>query len=77
MRCDGLEVLCTAKRYHYLSTTDISNFDLVSTLHKIINSMPNKPLFYHVGGHRDLVISALSQWEMMNVIADIKAKEFL
>jgi len=77
VRCDRLEALRTAKKYHYLPTTDISNFNLVSTLHKIISSMLNKLLFYHVEGHRDLVTLALSQWEIMNITADIKAKEFL
>ena len=53
IRCNGLEVLKIARRYHYVPTTNISDFDLVSILYQMINEMIDNPTFLYVKEYRD------------------------
>ena len=74
VRCDGLEAIQNAKHSSDPTKLNIGHFDLVSTLRKVILSLPSEVKFNHAKGHRDDVSKNLSLWEKLNVMVDLRAK---
>ena len=77
--CDGMEAVKAASRFQFEPNVKISHFDMVSTLHQLINDSPLTWSFRHIKGHQDERnnFHELTEWEQMNVIVDSRAKSLL
>jgi len=72
--CDGLEALKGSVRHETPSTTNISYFDLISTVYKLINDGLFTIFFNHVKGHQDRTLVYLSMWEELNIVVNARVK---
>lgn len=77
--CDGLQAFRAATRHTWKSTTSISHFDLVTTLHSLIRATPLTITFRHVKGHQDKhkKFKDCDIWEQMNQLTDVHAKQVM
>ncbi len=71
-----MEAYNAAARYNYRPSTQISHFDLVSTMHKLIQKSQLQWKFRHVKGHQDdnINIENIDILGQLNMVADANAK---
>jgi len=71
VRCDGLEAIKLAKRKDEKELINISYFDLVSTLKKLISNSISKYVFDHVKRYRNECSTRLTIWEELDMVVDM------
>ena len=76
LRCDGLEAYKLVTRHAYSPYTKLSHYDLSSTLHQLIKSIPLYWKFRHLKGHQDYgdTYNKIDEWRQINIEADRLAK---
>ena len=63
--------------HNYPPLTSIAHFDIISSLHDIINNYPERINFGHMKEHQDKGTNILDIYEQMSIVEDARAKVVL